>query len=118
MTRKYFPNNWRAIADSPDEFFPNLSYEEFESWKIHGYMIPDSVDSMMRITDPKTGRITEKIYSSHHHCRQRIKKAITNGEEFVLCTNEGLYHLKPNDLPLDFNNKWLKDFLSNITTNC
>ena len=30
MTRKYFPNNWRAIADSPDEFFPNLSYEEFE----------------------------------------------------------------------------------------
>ena len=105
MTRKYFPNNWRAVKDTPDRHFPPLSYEDFEDWKIHGYMIPDSITGMLRITSPITGKVQEKIYTSPYYCRKRIAQCIKNNEEFVLCTDEGLYQRTFSDnLPLDFNN--------------
>ena len=48
MKKKYFPNNWRAIKDSPDKYFPSMPYEQFEDWKIYGYQIPASVFGLVR----------------------------------------------------------------------
>ena len=67
-------------------------------------MIPDSIDCMLRITDPKTGKVTEKIYSTTHNARKCINKCFAEKKEFVLCTMEGMYHLKPGNYPLEFNN--------------
>ena len=35
MKKKYFPNNWRAIKDTPDKHFMSMPYEQFTDWKIH-----------------------------------------------------------------------------------
>ena len=53
MKKKYFPNNWRAIKDTPDKFFISMPYEQFTDWKIYGYDIPDSVYSIIRTMDDK-----------------------------------------------------------------
>ena len=104
MTRKYYPNNWKSIKDTPDNFFPgDLTYKDFESWKIHGYMIPDSVTGMLRITDSQTGKIYEKTYSSEHGLRKQLRRCFEKNEAFVLCTDEGLFQRSLNDYPTDFN---------------
>ena len=103
MKKKYFPNNWRAIKDTPDKFFMSMPYEQFTDWKIHGYDIPDSVYSIIRTQDAE-GKVEEFYYSTQHHTKNRISKSIKENKEIYLCTMEGMYHLKPNDLPFDFNN--------------
>ena len=60
MKEKYFPNNWRAINESPDEWFPSMPWTQFMDWKINGYMIPDSVCCMIRETD-SSGKVTEHL---------------------------------------------------------
>tara|TARA_B000000609_G_C24165538_1_gene346644 strand:+ start:242 stop:556 length:315 start_codon:yes stop_codon:yes gene_type:complete len=104
MKRKYFPNNWRAIKDTPDKFFVSMPYEQFTDWKIYGYDIPDSVYSIIRTMDDK-GKVEEFYYSTPHNTKKRISKSIKENKEIYLCTMEGMYHLKPEDLPIDFNNK-------------
>ena len=51
--KKYFPNNWKAYSQSPDSFFIPLTYDEFERWKINGWMLPSSVDCIIREEDIK-----------------------------------------------------------------
>ena len=103
MKKKYFPNNWRAIKDTPDKFFVSMPYEQFKDWKIYGYDIPDSVYSIIRTMDDK-GKVEEFYYCTPHHTKKRISKSIQENKEIYLCTMEGMYHLKPSDLPFDFNN--------------
>ena len=103
MKRKYFPNNWRAIKDTPDKFFTSIPYEQFEDWKIYGYMLPDSVFSLIRTKD-MDGKVEEYFYNTPRHTKNRISKSIKENKEIYLCTMEGMYHLKPEDLPIDFNN--------------
>ena len=58
---KYFPNNWKAYKDSPDEFFIPLTYKDFFNWKVMGWALPSSVACVIR--EEKDGKISEKIYS-------------------------------------------------------
>tara|TARA_B100001093_G_scaffold211210_1_gene202722 strand:+ start:1116 stop:1436 length:321 start_codon:yes stop_codon:yes gene_type:complete len=105
MKRKYFPNNWRAIKDTPDKFFTSIPYEQFEDWKIYGYMLPDSVFSLIRTKD-MDGKVQEYFYNTPGHTKNRISKSIKENKEIYLCTMEGMYHLKPDELlPTDFNNE-------------
>ncbi len=108
MKKKYFPNNWRAIRDTPDKYFPPMPYEQFADWKIYGYAIPDSVYAIIRTSDDN-GKVEEFFYNTEHHTRNRITKSIKENKEIYLCTMEGMYHLKPNDLPFDFNNNEQKN---------
>ena len=105
MKRKYFPNNWRAIKDTPDKYFTSMPYELFEDWKIYGYVIPDSVFALIRTQDKDTGKVEEFFYNTEHHTRNRLKKAMSTSKEVYLCTMDGMYHLKPDNLPFDFNNE-------------
>ena len=105
MKKKYFPNNWRAIKDSPDKYFPSMPYEQFEDWKIYGYQIPASVFGLVRTKD-KDGKVEEFTYNTPYHCKKRISKSIKENKEIYLCTMEGMYHLMPDGLlPIDFNNE-------------
>ena len=104
MRRKYFPNNWQAIKDCPDKFFLSMSYDQFLDWKIHGYDIPDSVFGILRLEDKKTGKITEKFYSSPHHARRCLDKSLKENKDITLCTMDGIYHLTPS-FPIDWNNE-------------
>ena len=104
MKKKYFPNNWRAIKDTPSKFFMSIPYEQLEDWKIYGYVIPDSVYSLVRTKD-KQGQVEEFFYNTPHHTKKRISKSIKENKEIYLCTMEGMNPLKPEDLPIDFNNE-------------
>ena len=108
MKRKYFPNNWRAIKDTPSKNFMSMPYDLFEDWKIYGYELPDSVFSIIRTTDDK-GKVEEYFYNTPYHTKKRISRSIKENKEIYLCTMEGMYHLKPEDLPIDFNNNEQKN---------
>ena len=103
MKKKYFPNNWRAIKDTPSKFFTSMPYEQFEDWKVYGYQIPDSVFAIIRMKD-KEGKYTEKFYNTERGAKNCISKCMQENKEIYMCTEEGMYHLKPDDLPTDFNN--------------
>ena len=104
MKKKYFPNNWRAIKDTPDEFFMSMPYEQLEDWKIYGYVLPDSVFSLVRTKDDK-GKIEEFYYNTEIGTKNRMKKAMRENKEMCICTMDGMYYLKPDQLPPEFNNK-------------
>lgn len=101
---KYFPNNVRAIQDAPDNIFIPVPFDEFIKWKIHGYELPESVFCVMRIKDTKTGKIEERYYNTTYHANKRLCKCIKEGKEITMVSMDGVYHLKPEDIFIDFNN--------------
>ena len=102
MRRKYYPNNWEAIKECPSSYFPEMLYEEFKDWKIHGYQLPSSHFGIVRIENLDTGKIEEATYKSEYHARQRLKKEMKGNKHITLATMDGVYNLMPP--PLDFNN--------------
>jgi len=101
---KYFPNNVRAIQDAPDNIFIPVPFDEFIKWKIHGYELPESVFCVMRIKDADTGKIEERYYNTAYHANKRLCKCIKEGKETTMVSMDGVYHLKPEDIFIDFNN--------------
>ena len=104
MKKKYFPNNWRAIKDTPDKYFMSMPYEQLEDWKIYGYVLPDSVFALVRTKDAK-GKVEEFYYNTERGAKTRMTRAMNENKEMYVCTMEGMYFLKPNELPTDFNNQ-------------
>ena len=73
---KYFPNNWKAYKDSPDEFFIPLTYKDFFNWKVMGWVLPSSVACVIR--EEKDGKISEKIYSQSHAANNYLTKEMSD----------------------------------------
>ena len=59
---KYFPNNWKAYKESPDEFFLPISFKDFFNWKVMGWALPSSIACVIR-EENEYGNISEKVYS-------------------------------------------------------
>ena len=59
---KYFPNNWKAYKESPDEFFIPITYKDFFNWKVMGWALPSSIACVIR-EENEYGYISEKVYS-------------------------------------------------------
>jgi|TARA_B100000073_G_C23548847_1_gene499239 hypothetical protein len=93
--QKYFPNNWRAVRDLPEEFLPSLSYEELKEWKCHQYVIPDSVFGIIRIEDNNTGKYVEKYYNTKRGAEACITQAMRENKSITMATMDGMYHLSP-----------------------
>ena len=97
--KKYYPNNWRAIKDAPDQFFLPLDYDEFMDWKIKGWEIPSSVACIIREQNVKTGKVTEHVYSRLINANKRANKIMKEGKsEFLVCTHDDIGHIYPKDL--------------------
>ena len=87
----------------PDDFFQPMTYEQFEDWKLDGYVIPESVACIMRIKNLQTGKIKERYYNSSKWAQKRVKECMKNNLEFTLVSMEGTFHLTPNeDLQSDY----------------
>ena len=104
MKRKYYPNNWEAIRQCPASYFPEMPFEDFKDWKIYGYQLPSSHFGILRVENKDTGKIEEFTYKSEYHTKQKLKKEIGRNTHITLATMEGVYHLIPNPLNIDFNN--------------
>ena len=100
MTRKkkYFPNNWKAIKDTPAEVFshPPLSFEDFMHWKLDGWEIPTSVNCIIREQDTETGKVTEYVYSRLSAAKKKVRAIMKAGtSEMAICEHDQLTHLTP-----------------------
>ena len=103
MTKKkkpYFPNNWKAIKDAPDDAFYNadmgpLTYDDFVDWKITEWELPASVACIIRVTNRKTGKIKEHVYSKPKAAVNFINKLMTEGHEFTICDENQVQLLQP-----------------------
>ena len=102
MKHKYYPNNWDAIKQCPSHYFPEMPFEEFRDWKIHGYQLPSSHFGIVRIENKDTGKIVEHTYKSEYHTKEKLKKVMKGNNHVTLATDDGVYHLMPP--PIDFNN--------------
>ena len=102
MKRKYYPNNWDAIKQCPPHYFPEMPYEEFKDWKIHGYQLPSSHFGIVRIEDMNTGKIVEHTYKSEYHTKEKLKKEERKKSQHNF-SNHG-WGISPHAKPIDFNN--------------
>ena len=73
---KYFPNNWKAYKDSPDNFFIPLTYKDFFNWKVMGWVLPSSVACVIR--EETDGKISEKIYSQSAAAQKYLDSKTTD----------------------------------------
>ena len=111
--KKYFPNNWRAFKEQPDRFFLPIEYEEFVQWKINGWMLPSSVDCIIREEDIKTGVISEKVYCSYKAAVKYIESRTVgktwddNPKIYTVCNNEVVNVLKPRHMIKDHEEEYL-----------
>jgi hypothetical protein len=97
--KKYFPNNWQAFKDQPEQFFLPLEYEDFMDWKINGWEIPSSVACIIREQNIKTGKVTEHVYSRLSNANKRANKIMKEGKsEFLVCTHDDIGHIYPKQL--------------------
>jgi len=82
--KPYFPNNWRAYKESPDEFFIPLTYKDFYNWKVMGWVLPSSVACVIR--EEKDGKISEKIYSQSQSADNYLNKQMSDKNNNAIYT--------------------------------
>ena len=98
MTKKkrYYPNNWRAFKDCPDEFFLPIPYDEFFDWKVAGWELPSSVACIIRERNTITGKVKEYTYSRAGDAKNKCRAIMDIGEsEFTVCTPEAVHFMEP-----------------------
>ena len=111
--KKYFPNNWKAYSQSPDSFFIPITYDEFTKWKVNGWMLPSSVDCIIREEDIQTGSISEKVYCSYQAAVKYIEKGTVgkswddNPKIYTICNNEAVNVLKPRHMVKEHEEEYL-----------
>ena len=94
---KYYPNNWQAIKDSPSEYFPEIDYEDFVDWKLHGWEIPSSVMCIFRAENTTTGKIKEHVYKNAKSAHKKLVEYIRSGDHKVTVVNHDSIHLICNE---------------------
>ena len=94
--KPYYPNNWSAIKECHDSFFFPIPFDEFMEWKIFGYEIPSSIDSIIREHNLETGKVTEYVYRTIDGGKKRARRIMEEGKsEFVVCTHDQVHHVYP-----------------------
>ena len=81
---KYFPNNWKAYKESPDNFFIPLTYKDFFNWKVMGWVLPSSVACVIR--EERDGKISEKIYSQSQSANNYLTKQMSDKKNTTIYT--------------------------------
>ena len=98
MTKKkrYYPNNWQAYKDTPDDFFLPIAFDEFFDWKVAGWELPSSVSCIIRERNLETGKVKEYTYSRAGDAKNKCRAIMNVGEsEFTVCTREGVHLMQP-----------------------
>ena len=104
--KPYFPNNWKAIKDTPAEAFSlpqgYLSFEEFMDWKVAGYELPSSVVCIIREKNLRTGKVKEHVYQKPSAAQDKINTIMSKAEsELTVCHEDQIDHLYPKYMEED-----------------
>ena len=94
-SKQYYPNNWRAVADTEYEYFPSIPYDQFYAFYVANWLLPSSHDCVIRATSLKTGKVKEYSYKYRSAAENKIRKLV-NTHEFVVCDHEAIHKLSPH----------------------
>lgn len=92
--KSYFPNNWEAFKETPEEAFPTPTWIEFEEHKLCGWELPSSICCIIRATTPK-GKIKEYVYQQERAAEKRVVKLRQEGASYTVVTQEQIMHVRP-----------------------
>jgi len=94
--KKYFPNNWKAIHDTPSESFElpdgGITFEEFMDWKVGGYELPATHVAMLRVRNLDTGKVKEYVYKYRHAAIKKCRKLINEGNKEITVVQPDAVH--------------------------
>lgn len=95
MSGKYFPNNWDAIKDAPEEYFEGCTWEDFEEWKLSGWDLPSSVSCIIRAENTNTGKVTEHVYKQAKRAKKRLLDYMDaeDSYEITICDHSSIHLL-------------------------
>jgi hypothetical protein len=94
MSGKYYPNNWEAFKEAPDEMFEPHTFEEVMEWKVAGWELPGSVCCIIR-ANTKSGKIKEFVYQKRHAAEAKVRNLMAEGTEFTVCTDAAIHFISP-----------------------
>ena len=84
MTKKrLFANNWKEYRDTPVEMFPDVGYEEYMDWRVHGWEILPSHCCVIRAST-RTGKVKEYSYKRWSAAEKRINKLMDDPDMFEI----------------------------------
>ena len=94
--KPYYPNNIKAIRDTPDEAFVEVSnhftFDLLMEAKLYGWEFPDSVACVIRETDHR-GKVKEHVYSKRKWANKKIRELLVKGHEFTIAADDRLDHI-------------------------
>ena len=98
--RRYLPNHWGAIKDTPSSFFPPMPYIQLMDWKVAGWILPSSVECILRIKNLDTLLVTEHTYLNRGYAERKVQKLISQGGayEFTVVDHDEIHSLYPEPL--------------------
>ena len=73
--KKLFANNWKEYRDTHWEMFPDVGYEEYMEWRVHGWEILPTHCCIIR-TRTLSGKVKEYSYKRWTAAERRITKLI------------------------------------------
>jgi hypothetical protein len=92
--KPYYPNNWEAYKDAPDDAFVSHTFEEIMSWKVAGWELPSSVCCIIRAENK--GKVKEYVYQKQYAAENKVKSLMAEGAEFTVCTDEAIHFVSPD----------------------
>ena len=93
--KKLFANNWKEYRDTPWEMFPDVGYEEYMEWRVHGWEILPTHCCVIRART-QTGKVKEYVYERTGAAENKLKKMMGEGvSEITTATHESIHHLTP-----------------------
>ena len=96
MTKKYFPNNYNKIANSPAEWFEPMEYDLFMDWKMNGWVMMPETECIIRTVHCETGKVKEYTYQRRSAAKKKLSQLLQEHQhELIICTDDNIQHLKP-----------------------
>ena len=96
MSKKYYPNNWKAIKDIPDDVFEPTDYEVIIENLVNGWELKGSVDTILRATNLVTKEVKEHTYIRPSNAKKKLGQLCDTGEyEIIVIRADEMYHIFP-----------------------
>lgn len=96
-SKKYYPNNWQAVRDIPDDIFEPTDYEIVIDYLVDHWDINSSVDTILRATNIKTKAVKEYTYIRPSNAKKRLEKLCkTKNYEIIVMRANEMYTIFPN----------------------
>ena len=73
--KKLFANNWKEYRDTPWEMFPDVGFEEYMEWRVHGWEILPTHCCVIRART-QAGKVKEYSYKRWSAAEKRINKLL------------------------------------------